>query len=149
MEEYQRWRDLDSDFTFLDIEFTILVMRICAYTSLLLPSPSYTLDSVRGVKLADIRSICQKIGHNLSIAAREIDNRSSLIRIQQLLFSGLQYHCEGEPHELLGTMRQAAQMAKELGPYPECPNVMFDAEHIRLEGQLGYRAICILYIWDK
>jgi hypothetical protein len=149
MEQYQRWRDLDGDYTFLSIEFTILVMRICAYTSLLLPSASYTLDSVRGTKLADIRSICKRIGRNLSIVANEVDGRSSLIRIQQQLFSGLQFYCEGEPHELLGTLRQAAQMAKDLGLYPEFRNVLFDGEHVRREEELGYRAVCILYIWDK
>lgn len=146
---YRRWWTLDGLLTLHDVEFAIVLLRICSYTSLFLPSPTYNIDAVRGMKLADIRSTCTEIGDNLFSMAVEIDRQGSLFRVQHLLFSGLRYHCEGNPHKLWVVLGHASQVAKELGLYDQFQQLWFQEDEVALENELGCRAMCLLYIWDK
>jgi hypothetical protein len=149
MDQYQRWWNLDGVLRLLDVEFAVVIMRICSYASLFLPSPSHTIDTVRGMNLADIRSTCDGTGHTLSAMAAEMDRQGSLTRVQHLLLSGLKFRCEGKPHELWNSFRHAAQVAKELGLFQQYQHVSFQGSDLELNNELGCRAICILYIWDK
>ncbi|ORY04450.1 hypothetical protein BCR34DRAFT_544428 [Clohesyomyces aquaticus] len=146
---YRRWWTLDGILTLLDVEFAVVIMRICSYASLFLPSPTYNIDAVRGMKLADIRSICSEIGDTLFAMTVEMDRQGSLFRVQHLLFSGLKFHCEGNPHELWVALGHASQVAKELGLYDQFRQVWFQDDEVELDKELGCRAICLLYIWDN
>ncbi|KAF2686242.1 hypothetical protein K458DRAFT_430100 [Lentithecium fluviatile CBS 122367] len=120
VDQYRRWWNSGLVLTLLDVEFAVVILRICSYASLFLPSPSRTIDTLRGMSLSDIRSTCDGIGDTLSAMAAEMDRQGSLTRV-----------------------------AKELGLYQQYRQPSFQVGDLEVDKELGCRAICILYIWDN
>ena len=149
IDTYERWWKLGGVFTLLDVEFAVLIMRMCSYASLFLPSPNYNLDTVRGMNLSNIRSICSDVGNTLFSIAIDMDRWGSVVRVQHLLLYALKFHCEGNPHELWLALRHASQVAKELRFYERFDQVWFRDSDFDLDWEVGCRVMCVLYIWDK
>lgn len=130
-----------------EVDFAVLILRICSYASQFLPSPSYTLDKIRGVLLSDIRSTCDEVAEGLAGISSAFDGRGSLIRVQHLVFFGLRCQMEGRRDAFWDALSRAIRVAQSVGIHSEAPRPRLGADE--LEKEMGRRTFCNLYIWDS
>lgn len=137
---------------FSDVEFAILVLRICSYATSFLPSPAYTLDKIRGVLLSDIRTMCEVAAENLEAISTAADSRGSVVRVQYLALLGLQYQVEGKAKAFWEVLSRAIRVAQDVGMdrlRPSSTTLAKGSEDDALERESECRTFCNLYIWDS
>ncbi|RYP70878.1 hypothetical protein DL770_008191 [Monosporascus sp. CRB-9-2] len=153
MAQYESWwarrpsLAADTLLTVADIDFAVLVLRICSFASQFLPSASYTIDSVRGVPLAAIRDTCSNVAANLERVAAGIDPRGSLVRVQHMCFAGLNSACEGRMTQSCTTLCATIRVAQRLGFHREGQGID-SVPADELEREMRRRVFCNLCIWD-
>lgn len=130
-----------------EVDFAILVLRICSYALQFLPSPGYTLDKIRGVLLADIRNTCYETADNLEAISTAADARGSLIRVQHMAFFGLQGQIEGKTNGFWEPLSRAIPVAHNFGIH--CDAVSSRKGTDKSEREMERRTFCNLYIWDN
>jgi hypothetical protein len=144
---YQQWwlkeRLVSSD----DIEFAVLILRICAYASHFLPSLSHSIDSINGLSLAEIQSTCKLVGDSLLKVCVSLDWSGSIVRVQHLLFAAMGLSCQGKTHRFWEGVAYASQAAQKARMYndssiPSNSSCEWDQEMQR-------RVFCVLYILDR
>ncbi|RDW72890.1 hypothetical protein BP6252_06797 [Coleophoma cylindrospora] len=145
--QYKKWWSRDKLSSVADIEFTILFLRICCYSLIFLPSPQYTMDSVKGVALADIRSSCEEVINALAPICARLDPRGSLIRVQHIIFAGLGSVCRGRMNSFWETLSCATRVAQKIGLHLDTNNWASGMD--ALEKEMRRRTFCNLYIWDS
>ncbi|EHA24756.1 hypothetical protein ASPNIDRAFT_182044, partial [Aspergillus niger ATCC 1015] len=91
--QYQHWWTKEWPLPVDDIEFAALVLRIGAYSAQFLPSPTHTLDRIRGQSLSDIRDTCSHLGGELARACLSLNWKGSLVRVQHILFAAFRSSC--------------------------------------------------------
>ena len=131
----------------VDIEFAVLLLRICSYASQFLPSPSYTIDRIRGMILTDIRDACDDIANDLAAICTRLDARGSLFRVQHLAFAGLGSMCEGRTNAFWEALSCAIRVAQRVGIRSDTAIWMHGMDE--LEKEMRRRTFCNLYIWDR
>ncbi|KAH8728601.1 hypothetical protein GQ44DRAFT_608737 [Phaeosphaeriaceae sp. PMI808] len=145
--QYQQLWNLEKLSSVFYVEFVVLLMRICSYSSQFLPSPSYTIDRIRNMFLADIRIACNEVADKLAEICMRLDTRGSLLRVQHLAFSSLQSQCEGRINTSWETLNMAILVAQRAGLHrshsPSMP------EMHELEKEMRRRVFCNIYIWDS
>ncbi|KAK0726267.1 hypothetical protein B0T21DRAFT_31547 [Apiosordaria backusii] len=144
---YQSWWRLERITTVKEVDFAILVLRLCSYTLRFLPSPYYTLDRIRGVLLADIRIMCDETADSLESISTKEDSRGSLLRVQSLAFYGLHCQIEGKTREFWEALSRAIQVAQDVGIH--CDAVSERQGIDQAEREMGRRTYCNLFIWDS
>lgn len=134
-------------FNATDIDFAALMMRICGFVSQFLPSASHTIDSVRGMSLAEIRETSTTVGAKLASIAMDVDSRGSLLRVQHLCFCGLTAGCEGYIRIARTKLCYAICLAQDLGFHKDSPGYQsVPLDEVELE--MRRRVFCNLYVWD-
>lgn len=146
---YQQWCTKDRSFTSVDdVEFTALVLRICAYAAQFLPSPSYTVDRICSLSLSNIRDTCSQVGDSLAEACLNLDWKGSLVRVQHILFTALKSSCEGRTDKYWEAIGYASQAAQKAGIHTATP--MFGDDGVQgLEKEMRRRTFCSLYVLDR
>jgi hypothetical protein len=138
----------------MGVEFAILILRICSYASLFLPSPSYTPDKIRSVPLADIRNTYNRIADSLGAISTSLDGRSSLIRVQHLGFFGLRCKIDGRRKDFWEALSSAIRVAQSIGIHNDGyaansgsrqGGVVVD----EIDKEMERRTFCNIYIWDS
>jgi hypothetical protein len=131
-----------------DVEFTVLVLRICAYSAQFLPSTSQTVEEIGGVPLCNIRRVCNEVGDSLAEACLTLDWKGSATRVQHTLFSALLSSCQGKTGEFWERIGLASQAAQKAGLFTEPPP---SSGIVGCESERGTRrhALCSLYILDR
>ncbi|KAF7538426.1 hypothetical protein G7054_g2971 [Neopestalotiopsis clavispora] len=155
MSYYESWwnrrpsfvRPEASSLAIADVDFAVLVLFMCGFATQSLPSPSYLVDKVRGMPLAQIKDICVNVGHSLSAILATLAPMGSIFRVQQICFSGLMSAYEGRMMDSCKMLDSAARMAEGLGYFQIVP-VMAEGGSDELECEMRRRALCNLYIWD-
>lgn len=147
LRQYQQWWTLRPISSVWDVEFGVLVLRICSYASQFLPSPSCTIDKIRGMSLGDIRETCNDIGERLTLICARLDAKGSLVRVQHLSFSGLRLQCEGRIDAFWETLNTALRIAQKIGLHRG--NMASILGMHELENEMRRRVFCNLYIWDR
>jgi hypothetical protein len=145
--QYQKWWTLGRLSMVLDVEFAVLFLRLCAYASQFLPSPSYTIDRIRGMPLADIRDACHDIAEKLAAVCERLDARGTLLRVQHLLVLGLQWQCEGRINAFWETLSNAVRVAQRIGLHRGRAAWMPGMHEF--DKEIRCRVFCNLYIWDR
>ncbi|CRG92720.1 Pyrimidine pathway regulatory protein 1 [Talaromyces islandicus] len=130
-----------------EVDFAVLILRICSYASQFLPSPGYTLDKIRGVLLADIRNTCDETADSLAAIGRALDSRGSLIRVQHLAFYGLRCQMEGRRNDFWESLSRAVQVAQTVGLHSEAARSRPGMDEI--DKEMERRTFCNLFIWDS
>ena len=130
-----------------EVEFAILILRICSYASQFLPSPGYTLDKIRGVLLADIRNTCDETADSLAAISIAADGRGSLSRIQHLVFLGLRCQIEGKTTAFWEVLSRAIRVAQSVGIHSGAARLRQGMDEA--DQEMGRRTFCNLYIWDS
>ncbi|KAH7372014.1 hypothetical protein BKA66DRAFT_402644, partial [Pyrenochaeta sp. MPI-SDFR-AT-0127] len=145
--QYQKWWTSGRPSKVLDIEFAVLFLRICSYTSQFLPSPSFTIDRIRGMPLTDIRDACHNVAGELAAICRKLDMRGSVIRVQHLSILGLQRQCEGRINAFWEALSDAVRVAQRIG-LPRGRAAWKQGMH-EFDKEIRCRVFCNLYIWDS
>jgi len=130
-----------------DVEFVVLFLRICSYASQFLPSPSYTIDRIRGMPLADIRDACHDIAEKLSAVCVRLDARGTLLRVQHLSVLGLQWQCEGRITAFWEALSNAVRVAQRVGLHRG--RMAWKQGMHEFDKEIRCRVFCNLYIWDS
>lgn len=147
LDEYQRWRTAKIPSSLFEIEFTVLVLRICSYASEYIPSPSCTIERIRDMSLADIRHSCDEAADSLTEICLRLDSKGSLLRVQHLAFVGLKAKCDGRMKDFRDVLRSAIQVAQRIGADKDVSLVVSDMSE--LEKETRRRIFCNLYTWDR
>ncbi|KAF2806013.1 uncharacterized protein BDZ99DRAFT_395113 [Mytilinidion resinicola] len=145
--QYQKWWTLGRLSGVLDVEFAVLFLRICSYASQFLPSPSYTIDRIRGMPLADIRDTCHDIAEKLAAICVRLDARGTLLRVQHLSVLGLQWQCEGRINAFWEALSNAVRVAQRIGLHRGRAAWMHGMHEF--DKEIRCRVFCNLYIWDS
>ena len=144
---YQRWWALERVTLVVEVDFAVLILRICSYALQFLPSPSYTLDKIRGVLLSDICNTCDETAESLAAISSAFDGRGSLIRVQHFAFFGLRCQMEGRRDALWDALSRAIRVAQSVGIHNEAAKARPGVDE--MEKEMGRRTFCNLYIWDS
>ena len=145
--QYQKWWTLKRLELLFDVEFTVLFLRICAYATQFLPSPTYTIDRIRGMLLADIRDTCHAIAEKLSTVCEKLDERGTLLRVQHLSILGLQWQCEGRMNAFWETLNRTILVAHRIGLHRG--RATWRSGMHDFDKEIRCRVFCNLYVWDR
>ena len=153
MYRYDGWWNNRTIVTLDDAEFTVLILRVCLFASQFLPSPSYTIDTIRGVPLTYIRDTCCDIADNLATMLANVHLTGCIIRLQYTCFTGLNAACEGRAKESWEILSKSIHMAQGLGYHKHATDGTITSPNIgdldELEQEMRRRTFYNLYIWDK
>ncbi|KAG9234590.1 hypothetical protein BJ875DRAFT_423692 [Amylocarpus encephaloides] len=144
---YQRWWAVERVTLVMEVDFAVLILRICSYASHFLPSPSYTLDKIRGVMLSEIRNTCDEVAESLAAISSACDGRGSLIRVQHLAFLSLQCQMEGRRDAFWDALSRAIRVAQGGGIHSGAAKARPGVDG--LEKEMERRTFCNLYTWDS
>jgi Fungal specific transcription factor domain len=147
LSKYHQWWMIDTITLVAEVDFAVLILRICSYASQFLPSPGYTLDKIRGVMLADIRNTCDETADSLANITKALDSRGSLIRVQHLAFFGLKCQMEGRRSDFWESICRAIQVAQTVGLHSEAARARPGMNEI--DKEMERRTFCNLFIWDS
>ncbi|RYP46455.1 hypothetical protein DL768_007325 [Monosporascus sp. mg162] len=144
---YQQWWAKEQPSCVADVEFLVLVLRICSYSCQFLPSPYYTLDRISGILLTEIHKSCDEIGDDLAAIATRLDGRGSWVRVQHIAFLGLRLQSEGKMKASWEALSSAIRTAQSDGMHrgAATPGRRLD----ELEKEIRRRTYCNLYVWDS
>lgn len=145
---YERWWNTGTITQVEDVEFAVLMLRICAYSSHFLPSQKYTVDTIKGKSLSAIRINCNQLAERLESICNEAVLRGSLMRVQYMYFAAMCYECESRIKLSWSTLCCAIREAQEVGINREPPKHRSHGLD-DLEIELRRRMFCNLYIWDS
>ncbi|KAM3426658.1 hypothetical protein NHJ13734_009332 [Beauveria thailandica] len=106
---------LDEDIQVAHIDFAVLILRTCAFAAQFLPSPTYTVDSIRGMPLSQVREVCNTVGTSLHEVAEAVNERGSLFRVQHLCFYAFNQACEGRLGSSWALLSSSIRVAHGLG----------------------------------
>lgn len=146
---YQQWCIKARPLTAVsDVEFAVLVLRICAYSAQFLPSPTEMIDNIRGLPLSDIRKLCSNVGESLAGACLTLDWKGSPVRVQHILFAALVYSCEGRTDKFWEQIGLASQAAQKAGLHADVSG-SGDIAAMEWEREMRRRIFCSLYVLDR
>lgn len=120
---------------------------MCCYASLFLPSPSHTIDSVKGVSLVEIRKSCEEFIKALSPICRQLDPRGSLVRVQHIAFAGLSSIGVGPMDAFWEHVSCASRVAQQIGLHLD--SRLWPESMDEIEKEMRRRMFCNLYVWDR
>lgn len=155
MDLLEQWWNVanGSSLTVDQVEFAVLFLRVCLLATQYLPSPSYPLDTIRGVALPQIRDTCSAIADTLAAMSARADHKGSLLRLQHICFDSLNALCEGHSRQAWAKLNHAVHIAESLDYYdtraigitppPE------DHEVAEPQQEIQKRVLYNLYIWDR
>ncbi|RDH37727.1 hypothetical protein BDQ94DRAFT_182996 [Aspergillus welwitschiae] len=146
--QYQHWWTKEWPLSVDDIEFAALVLRIGAYSAQFLPSPTHTLDRIRGQSLSDIRDTCSHLGGELARACLSLNWKGSLVRVQHILFAAFRSSCEGRTDKFWEGIASACSAAQKAGIHTVAPVPGEDSSQV-LEKEMRRRTLCGLYVLDS
>ncbi|OQD92658.1 hypothetical protein PENSOL_c039G04710 [Penicillium solitum] len=150
---YQLWWAKNKITDIADVEFAALITRICSYATQFLPSPSHTVDQIRGRSLADIRDTCSSIGSNIATACEILDWKGTLVRVQHIIFAALKVSCEGRTSQFWEGIGCACRAAQKAGIHADTTGLMGSQlpkdSTQELERDVQRRTFCGLYVLDS
>lgn len=142
--KYETWWTVGSPSQVYDIEFAVLVLRLCSYALQFLPSPSYTIDNIVGMDLARIRASCDGAADTLALICTQLDETGSLFRLLHLAFAGLRLACQGRMQMSWATLRDGVGIALRIGLCKKPDDKIADPDQ-----DTRKRVLCNLHIWDR
>ncbi|KAI0864624.1 hypothetical protein F4860DRAFT_501254 [Xylaria cubensis] len=144
---YQKWWEMTKEYSVNDIEFAVLFLRVCSYTSQFLPSQSYRSNNIKGVELVDIRDICSSVANILDTICSKLNGRGSLIRVQHLAFAGLGFLFQGQMNDFWAKLSCSVRVAQRIGVHLETS--LLDGDTDQFEKEMSRRTFCSLYVLDS
>lgn len=144
---YQKWWIKNDPMSAADIEFAVLILLMCAYAALFLPSPTNNTDVISGMSLCEIRRTCSDIADSLADACSILDAKGSLVRVQHILYAALRASCEWRTDHFWDGIVSASRAALRAGIHTNtATSGYYGAQN--LEQELNRRTFCSLYVLD-
>lgn len=147
LKKYQGWLHIRCATLVSELDFTILILRICSYTLQFLPSPICPIDRIHGILLSDLQTVCDETSTSLEVISAAADGRASLLRVQQIAFLGLKFQIEGNTDSFSETLGRAIRVAQSGGMNNAKVRSHKGIDHANRE--MERRTICSLYVWDS
>ena len=148
LNRYESWWNEAREAHMKDVEFGVLVLRICAYSAQFLPCREYTAETICGVSLSKIREDCHLLAARLSVFCEIASGAESLVSVQHLFFAACYSNNEGRMKNAWYDIGKAIRLAQDLGMHLEIPDKA--RKHPNdLEKEMRRRAFWNLYIWDR
>lgn len=119
---------------------------MCSYALQFLPSPTYTIDSIEGVGLAEVRASCDTVADTLGLICVQADDQGSLFRLLHLAFAGLRFACQGRMQVFREMLCRAVQIALRIGLCKKADSKNADPDQ---ETLAWMRVLCNLHVWDR
>ena len=131
-----------------DLEFAVLLLRLCAYSAQFLPSQNYTADTIQGSSLSTIREQCDATAIAISQSPTMKGIPPSMSRIHQLFFHACYLKNEGQMKESWGVLSEAIREAHELGLHLDVPKRSGNIT-TEYDLEMGKRTYWNLFLWDR
>lgn len=145
---YQEWWATNDPLSVTDVEFSVLILRICAYAAHFLPSPTNNVDKIRGRSIVEILRTCDEVASSLASICASLDPKGSLVRVQHILYFSLKASCEGTWGQFWDGIISACSAALTAGIYTDASvQEYYGAQE--LEKEMNRRTFCVLYILDR
>ena len=144
---YQQWWLKVWPLSVVDVEFAVLILRICSYAAQFLPSVLFTADRIYDMSIADIRKTCTELGDSLAKSCLALDWTGSLTRVQHILYAALTSSCEGKANHYWEGIASASQAAQKAGLH-KLPCGFGDSDS-EMDKEMRRRVFCSLYILDR
>lgn len=144
---YESWWHSDMEGWVHDVEFGVLILRVCAYSAQFLPSRAYTADTICGMSLSKIREHCHSLAIDLSNLCDSASS-PSLTSVQHLYFAACYSKNEGRMKEAWFMLGHAIRLAQDLELHLEPPDSS-QPQLDDLEKDMRRRTFWNLYIWDR
>jgi hypothetical protein len=144
--QYEVWWEKKRPLSAPDVEFAVLILRICSYTAHFASSTLHTVDHKTVLPLPEIRAACSEIANSLVKACIVMDWKGSLVRVQHSLYAAITYSCEGRTDkywEGIGRASQAAQRAEIHR------GTLHREGGWDMEAEMQQRVMYSLYIFDR
>jgi Fungal specific transcription factor domain len=142
LEKYNTWWSLDGQHGEDDIQFGVLILRICVNSIQLLPHPNYPTDRVLQEPLEVLEAHCNASATKLdAIQPRQ----PSLLRIQHLLIYTPMLCNLGKAEESYEVLREAVKEAQKI-------NLFLEEKWIGLtefDKEVRRKIFWNLYVWDR
>ena len=148
LNRYEKWWAVAPGTNMEDLEFGVLVLRICAYSAQFLPCREYTAETICGVALSTIREDCHTLAKYLSDLCEAICGAESLISVQHLFLAACYSNNEGRMKKAWHEIGSAIRLAQDLGMHLEMRRTHRKQPN-DLEKELRRRAFWNLYVWDR
>jgi len=148
LNRYQKWWMRSDPLSVADVEFAVLILRMCAYAAQFLPSPTNSVDTIRGLSLSDIRKTCSDVGDSLASACVALDAKGSLVRVQHILYAALKASCEGRTDQFWDGIVSASRAALSASIHIDATAPGYYGPQ-KLEQELNRRTFCALYVLDR
>ncbi|KAK4235420.1 hypothetical protein C8A03DRAFT_17836, partial [Achaetomium macrosporum] len=145
---YQKWWISNDPLSVADVEFAVLILRICAYAAQFLPSPTNRVETVSGISLNDIRRICSDVADSLADTCALLDPKGSLVRVQHIMYASLKASCEGRTDQFWDGIVSACRAALKAGIHTDATVPGYYGAQ-KLEQELNRRTFCSLYVLDS
>jgi hypothetical protein len=145
---YDRWWGTFSARSIENIEFGILLLRVCAYSAQFLPSRAYTADTISGVTISLVREQCHRLAIGLSRVCESAGGMRSFASVQGLCLAAAYLKNEGRIKEAWDLMGDLITTAYNLGIHLETTTSR-PSNLNELEKEMGRRVFWNLYIWDR
>lgn len=130
-----------------NLEFAVLLLRLCSYSAQFLPSQNYTADTILGKSLCTIREHCDATAIALSQSPTMKTNPPSILRVHELFFRACYLKNEGRMKKSWDVLSEAIREAHELGLHVELPkgSGSLTSEN---DVEMGKRTYWNLFLWD-
>lgn len=131
-----------------DLEFAVLLLRLCSYSAQFLPSQNYTADTILGEPLRTIREQCDATATAISHSLTMKGNPPSIPRVHQLFFHACYLKNEGQMKQSWDVLSEAIREAHELGLHLDLPkgSGTLTSEY---DLEMGKRTYWNLFLWDR
>lgn len=146
--QYEAWWEMLSSARMEDLEFGVLLLRICAYSAQFLPSRGYTADTICGVSISMIREHCHNLSDSLTRLCESVGGMRSFTSIQALCFAASYLENEGRMKEAWYLMGNVIKIALDIGIHREA-TASLSSQLSDLERDMRRRVFWNLYIWDR
>jgi hypothetical protein len=153
--QYQQWWAKSKPIGVADVEFAVLILRICSYATQFLPSPTHTIDQICGRPLSEIRNTCSDVAYSLAKLCEGLDWKGSIFRVQHIIFAALTVSCEGRTDQFWEVIASASRAAQKAGIHTDTDTaskksrVPQNDSTQELDKEVRRRVLCSLYVLDR
>ncbi|MCJ1377220.1 hypothetical protein MMC17_000312 [Xylographa soralifera] len=131
LERYNAWWSRPCQ-TLDELEFAVLLLRLCAYSSQFLPSKNYTAETILSTPIGTIRE----------------QDKPSITCVHQLFFAACYLKNEGKVKESWNMLGEAIREAYDMGLHLDVPRCNGKTLS-QYELEMGKRTYWYLWLWDN
>lgn len=145
---YECWWNIATWNQAEEVEFGVLLLRICAHGAQFLPSHAYTADTISGIAISVIREHCDKLATEIASLSESAAMPRSLTSVQYLYFAACYLENEDRMKEAWLVVGNAVRLALDLGMHLETTTASLKLLN-DIERETRRRVFWNLYVCDK